>query len=77
MFVAVVHFIGGSDDSEEENVVILTAERSDVVQKSSQPTSTLDTLDLSRALKSDSEKISNSKKKKKKKKSGNRISQTS
>lgn len=73
----VVHFIGGSDDSEEENVVILTAERSDVVQKSSQPTSTLDTLDLSRALKSDSEKISNSKKKKKKKKSGNRISQTS
>ncbi|PFX14581.1 Exosome complex component RRP45 [Stylophora pistillata] len=73
----VVHFIGGSDDSEEEDVVILTAERSDVVQKSSQPTSTLDTLDLSRALKSDSEKISNSKKKKKKKKSGNRISQTS
>ena len=33
MFVAVVHFIGGSDDSEEEDVVILTAERSDVVQK--------------------------------------------
>lgn len=73
----VVQSSGDSDDSEEEDVVILTAERSDVVQKSSQPTSTLNTLDLSRALRCDSEKNSNNKKKKKKKKSGNRISQTS
>lgn len=66
-----------NDDSEEEDVIILTAERSDVIQKSSQPIRTQETLGLSGALKSESGKNSNSKKKKRKRKSGNRTSQTS
>lgn len=33
VFVAVVHSIVDNDDSEEEDVIILTAERSDVIQK--------------------------------------------
>ncbi|XP_027059880.1 exosome complex component RRP45-like [Pocillopora damicornis] len=73
----VVHSIVDNDDSEEEDVIILTAERSDVIQKSSQPMRTQETLGLSGALKSDSGKNSNSKKKKRKRISGNRTSQTS
>lgn len=65
-----------SDGSEEEDVVILTADKSSGFQ-SSKPKSPQGAMDLSVALKDGNIKNNNKKKKKKKNKTGNRTSQTS
>jgi len=66
-----------SDGSEEEDVVILTADKSGGFQQSSKTKSPQGAMDLSVALKGGNTKNSNKKKKKKKNKTGNRTSQTS